>query len=77
MNALLQATGEMFRQGIRDNIDVRKREMLYFERQSNIATAIRAMQDAGLDDNVIVQMLQKHWDLRRSEAVDLIDTVKE
>ena len=27
------------------------------------------MRDAGLDEDVIIQMLQRHWDLRRSEAI--------
>ena len=38
------------------------------ERENNIAVAAEAMLDAGLDDETVVQMLQKYWDLRRSET---------
>lgn len=38
------------------------------ERENNIACAATAMLDAGLSPAKVQQMLQKHWDLRRSEA---------
>ena len=42
------------------------------ERENNIATAATAMVDAGLSDEVITQMLQKYWDLRRSETTSFL-----
>ena len=38
------------------------------ERDNNIALAALAMLDAGVSDDVTLHMMQKHWDLRQSEA---------
>ncbi len=42
------------------------------ERDNNIAIAATAMLDAGLSRDIVQQMLQKHWDLRQSEANSFI-----
>ncbi len=60
-------------QGVRNNIAAHEDEACFYERQNNIATAAVAMRDAGLKDETIVSMLQKHWDLRLSETTSFID----
>lgn len=59
-------------QSVRGEIATHEDEACFYERQNNIATAAVAMRDAGLDDETIRQMLQKHWDLRRSETQGFI-----
>ena len=49
-----------------DGIDSRARME---ERDDNIALAALAMIDGGLDEEKTISLLQKHWDLRRSEAL--------
>lgn len=60
-------------QGVRCNIEAREMEACYNERQNNIAIAAAAMMDANLEDETIARMLQKHWDLRLSEAEAFIN----
>ena len=42
------------------------------ERDNNIALAALAMLDGGLDVEKTLALLQKHWDLRRSEAMPFV-----
>ena len=42
------------------------------ERENNIALAALAMLDGGLDVEKTLALLQKHWDLRRSEAMPFV-----
>ena len=60
--------GSELLQGIRDHVKSHEGDAVYNERIENITTATMAMYDAGLEDEIIIQMLQKYWDLRRSEA---------
>ncbi len=46
------------------------------ERDNNIAIAALAMMDGGLSPEQTLSMLQKHWDLRRSEALPFITWAK-
>lgn len=69
----LQAFGQDVLQSVRNNIAEHEEEACFYERQNNIATAAVAMRDAGLNDETIVSMLQKHWDLRQSETVGFIE----
>lgn len=55
-------------QRFRDEIDAEIQSACNDERENNIARAALAMIDAGLDDKIVEHMLQKHWDLRLSEA---------
>lgn len=43
------------------------------ERENNIALAALAMLDGGLSVEKTIALLQKHWDLRRSEALPFIE----
>lgn len=42
------------------------------ERNNNIALAVIAMLDAGLNDEIVIEKLQKYWDLRRSETAPFL-----
>ncbi len=45
------------------------------ERLDNIGKAAPALLEAGIDEERTKALLQKHWDLRPSEAQDFIDFV--
>jgi len=42
------------------------------ERNDNLSRAALAMLDGGLSAEQTTAMLQKHWDLRRSEAIPFV-----
>lgn len=50
-------------------------EVAYSERLNNIGKAATSLLEAGIDEEVTKALLQKHWDLRPSEAQDFIDFV--
>ena len=63
--------------GILESIRDRHREIIddavFEERIIGIENATAAMLEAGIEDKIIIQMLQKHWDLRLSEATSFVD----
>lgn len=62
------------RRNIVDSIDARAR---FEERDSNIALAALAMMDGGLSADKTAMMLQKHWDLRRSEVLPYVSWARQ
>lgn len=48
-------------------------DVAYSERLNNIGKAATALLEAGIDEERTKALLQKHWDLRPSEAQDFID----
>ena len=64
------------RQRISDDYQARISEERNYEREDNIAIATKALLDAGVKENVVEQMLQKHWDLRLSETRPFIEWAK-
>lgn len=58
--------------------DIRKRaseridEAVYEEKIVGIKKATAAMMEIGIDEEIIINMLQRYWDLRLSEAKDYI-----
>lgn len=46
------------------------------ERIINIDKAVVAMFEAEVPDEKIIELLQKHWDLRLSEARDFVERAK-
>ena len=46
------------------------------ERIIGIEKATNSMVEAGVDDDTVIAMLQKHWDLRLSEAKAFLDNAK-
>lgn len=63
--------------GIREKGNERISEAAFEERIVGIEKATMAMLEAGVDDNTIIEMLQKHWDLRLSEATAFIENRKQ
>ena len=59
--------------GVRDDYSSEKQELLIREREDNIAIAAMAMVDAGLSDDVVIEKLNKFWDLRRSESKTILE----
>lgn len=53
---------------IRTNYQKRLNEFVYEERNVGINNATAAMIEVGIENEKIIQMLQKYWDLRLSEA---------
>ena len=46
------------------------------EFNKGVERAIAALFDAGLDRESVVQLLQKHWDMRLSEAQKAVDSFR-
>lgn len=59
--------------GIRQNAMDHISEAEFEERMSGIEKATSAMLEAGVDKETIIKMLQKHWDLRLSEATHFVE----
>lgn len=56
----------------RDVINDHEQEAVLEERWKGIELTVLAMREAHVDDEKIVFLLQKHWDLRRSECEELL-----
>ena len=60
-----------------ESIRNRHREIIddavFEERILGIENATAAMIEAGIEDGIIIQMLQKYWDLRLREATSFVD----
>lgn len=63
--------------GIRAKANERISDAEFEERIIGIEKATAAMLEAGVDDDTIIKMLQKHWDLRLSEATAFIKNSKQ
>ena len=62
---------------IRAKANERISDAAFEERINGIEKATTAMIEAGVDEEVIIKMLQKHWDLRLSETTAFIENAKE
>lgn len=60
---------ESIRNSHREIID----DAVFEERILGIENATAAMIKVGIEDRIIIQMLQKYWDLRLSEATSFVD----
>lgn len=60
-------------EGIRAKANERINDAAFEERIIGIEKATSAMIEAGVDEETIIKMLQKHWDLRLSEATAFIE----
>ena len=58
-------------------VDIAYSTAAFEERIVGIEKATTAMLEAGVDDDTIIKMLQKHWDLRLSEATAFIENSKQ
>ena len=59
--------------GVRERAWDRIDEETYHERMSCIYKATQAFKEAGIEREETIRLLQKFWDLRRSEAEEFID----
>jgi len=62
--------------GIRAKANERISDAEFEERIIGIEKATVAMLEAEVDEETIIKMLQKHWDLRLSEATAFIENAK-
>lgn len=62
---------------LREDAQNRLDDAAFEERCIGIEKATSAMLEAGVSEEVTIQMLQKYWDLRLSEAKMFIDHQKE
>ena len=60
-------------QGLRENAQDRLDDAAFEERCIGIEKATVAMLEAEVSEEVVIQMLQKYWDLRLSEAEMFIE----
>ena len=60
---------ESIRNSHREIVD----DAVFEERILGIENATAAMIEIGIEDRIIIQMLQKYWDLRLSEATSFVD----
>lgn len=63
-------------EGIRQTADERISDAEFEERILGIEKATISMIEAGVDEEQIIRMLQKHWDLRLSEARAFVKNCK-
>lgn len=59
-------------EGMRERMDARLDEAAFEERIIGIENATAALKEAGVEDEKIIAMLQKYWDLRLSEAKEFL-----
>jgi len=57
---------------MRDSINDKLDEAAFEERIIGIVKATAALREAEVDDEKIIALLQKYWDLRLSEATELL-----
>ncbi len=57
------------RESVQDSLD----DVAFEERIVGIENATAAMIEVGVEEGKIIQMLQKYWDLRLSEAKEFIE----
>lgn len=61
---------------VRQTVDERITDAELVERIIGIEKATISMLEVGVDEEEIIKMLQKHWDLRLSEAKTAVDNCK-
>lgn len=59
-------------EGMRERMDARLDEVAFEERIIGIENATAALKEAGVEDEKIIALLQKYWDLRLSEAKEFL-----
>ena len=61
---------------IRESENEKLSDAAFEERTLGIQNATSAMIEAGVDEETIIRMLQKYWDLRLSDELILLKTAK-
>ncbi|WP_050607384.1 hypothetical protein [Clostridium niameyense] len=68
----LSGFGSELLERIRENKNARLDEAAFQERVSGIEKAIAALCEAEVEENKIIYLMQKYWDLRLSEVKELL-----
>lgn len=68
----LSGFGSELLEHIRENNNARLDEAALEERVIGIEKATAALREAGVEDEKIIYLMQKYWDLRLSEAKELL-----
>jgi len=68
--------GSELLESIRENANTRLDEAAFEEKIIGIEKAAAALHEAGVEDEKIIHLLQKYWDLRRSEANEFLQQVR-
>lgn len=68
--------GSELLESIRENANARLDEAAFEEKIIGIEKAAAALNEAGVEDEKIIYLLQKYWDLRRSEANEFLQQVR-
>ena len=63
-------------EGIREQHYIRLDDTAFEERVIGMKNATMALCEVKIEDDKIIHLLQKYWDLRRSEASELLNQVK-
>lgn len=69
--------GNELLEGIREDHQRKLDDAAFEERIVGIENATAAMLESGVNEEKIIQMLQKYWDLRLSEAKEFLRRQKE
>lgn len=65
--------GSELKNRLRDDFLDRLDEAAFEERIDCIDKTVKAFKEVGIEDEEIIRLLQKYWDLRRSEAISFLD----
>ena len=70
---LLAYLGSEVLDGIRTAVDQRMEDAVFEERIWGINNAALALLESGVDEQQVIAMLQRYWDLRLSEAKSFVE----
>jgi len=68
--------GSELLQRIRGDVNAKMEDDVFEEKLIGIRKATTALLEAEVGDEKIIFLLQKHWDLRQSEATELLQQEK-
>lgn len=68
--------GSELLESIRENANTKLDEVAFEEMIIGIEKATAALYEAEIEDEKIIYLLQKHWDLRRSEANEFLQQLR-
>lgn len=68
--------GSELLESIREHANARLDEAAFEEKIIGIEKATTALSEAEVEDEKIIYLLQKYWDLRRSEANEFLQQVR-
>ena len=73
LSGAFKGFGQELLDRVREAASDRISDAEWAERITGIKKATAAMSEAGIDEDTIIKMLQKYWDLRLSEAESFVE----